>query len=68
MILDQLTDLELESDGPIMFKLCEAIRELSDKEIESPTVGSFIKWAHSMVRTNKEKSNGENQCLDTPFN
>lgn len=59
MNIDKLTDIELETDDVAIIKMCEAIRELPDKEIESPSVGSFIEWASNFLRNNKEKLHEE---------
>lgn len=57
--LNTLTDLELATNDKVIITLCESLRDLSDTEAQSTTVGYFLFWAADMVRREQEKCNDE---------
>lgn len=52
--LDILTEVELETESPLIFSLCETVRGVEISEGEMATLGSFLQWL-------RENTNGHKQ-------
>lgn len=53
--LNELTEVELETESKTIFTLCEAIREIELYKIEGAILDSFIEWARIESRKHQKR-------------